>query len=201
MDGVIFDTIHLSKKALMESHPGITEEQYSELHTGNFHEEIKKYSHLKTELTDEEEEKRKVAYSESKSKSTIFDGMKDLLVDLHKLGVILVLNTSAYNRNCLPLLEVSSMTNLFDFVADADLSKSKVEKFDLIVHRYNLAKEELLFVTDAVGDVVEAETAGIPTIAVTWGASSEAHFKKENYRYLKQIVNTVSDLRNSLIKF
>lgn len=200
MDGVIYDSIPIAEEFYLKSHPGMTSEMYKMMHSGNFHEESKKYSHFKIEETEEERLNRHILYAEIKRDSKMFDGMMDLLKDLHKDGYLLVLNTNAFNRNCLPLLEKSGITHLFDFIATAELSKSKIEKFKLIEDKYNITRENFLFITDSIGDVKEAEIAKVPTIAVTWGVHNKTFFEKGNYSSLVAVVNTVEELSQFIKK-
>ena len=52
----------------------------------------------------------------------------------------------------------------------------------------------MIFVTDTLGDVLEAKTAGINTIAVTWGAHDRIYFNNDIHENLKAIVDTIEDL-------
>ena len=200
MDGVLFDTIPFTRKSFIERRPGLTEEMYNEIHSGNFHVEAEKYSHLKIRETEEETQKFYAEYGEQKSKTVPFDGIKDLLTDLHNKGYLLVLNTNAYAKNTLPLLKNSGFDELFDFVAPAEVSKDKVEKFKLIEEKYKTDKGDLLFVTDALGDVKDAEVAGVPTIAVTWGVHNRSFFVREKHSNLIAIVDTVKELHDILLE-
>lgn len=201
MDGVLIDSIPFAKKYFMANHPGVTSEMYDEIHCGNFHEEIKKYSHLNKEKNEEERKIRQQQYSEIKSKTPMFKGMRELLEKLHYEGYILVLNTNAYKRNTLPILENLKISHLFDFVADAEISKDKIEKFKLIEHKYKAEKENALFVTDALGDVRDADVADIPTVAVTWGVHNKSFFEREKNHNLIGIVNTVEELGEFIKKY
>ncbi|MFZ1655059.1 MAG: HAD family hydrolase [Candidatus Moraniibacteriota bacterium] len=200
MDGVLFDTIPYAEESFLGGHLGVTSDMYKELHSGNFHEEIKKYSHLKKEETEEEVARRNLAYSEKKKEAVMFEGIDSLLKALHSVGYLLMLNTNAFERNCLPLLERSGIMSLFDLIATAEFSKSKVEKFKLIEEKYDASKADMLFVTDALGDVKEAETAGIPTIAVTWGVHDDTFFNREKHSNLVKIAHTVKELRDFLLR-
>ena len=115
MDGVLFDSITFARDFFLAGHPGMTEEMYNELHCGNYHEEVTKYAHLKKEETEEEKEKRKIVYAEEKCKTQIHQGIKELLGNLRNAGYTLAVNTNAFDRNCLPLLENAGIKNLFDF--------------------------------------------------------------------------------------
>lgn len=199
MDGVLFDTIPYAKKNTLEGYPGMTSAMYKELHSGNYHEELKKHASIKKEESQEDEGRRRLAYAEKKKDSPLFEGIKELLNELHDFGHILVLNTNAFEKNCLPLLEKKGIESLFDMIATADLSTSKVEKFELIEKKYNAHKNDTVFITDALGDVREAKTAGIPTIAVTWGVHDISFFKREKHHNLIAVINTVKELRNFLL--
>lgn len=196
MDGVLFDSIGFAKESFLKGHPGMTDEMYREMGMGNFYEEMEKYAHLKTPETEEEAAKRKAVYAETKSRTPMFDGTKELLISLHGSGYVLVLNTNAYERNCLPLLERSGIMPLFSLIAAAELSKSKVEKFRLIDEKYGFSKEDTLFITDSLGDVREADEAGIPTVAVTWGIHDESYFNREPHANLIGIADSVVRLKD-----
>lgn len=199
MDGVLFDTIPYAEKNTLEGYPGMTSAMYKELHSGNYHEELKKHASIKKEESQEEEEGRKLAYAEKKKDSPLFEGIKDLLNELHDFGHILILNTNAFEKNCLPLLERADIKSLFDMIATADFSTSKVEKFELIKEKYDSLKSDIVFITDALGDVRDADIAGIPTVAVTWGVHDITFFNREKHHNLIAIMDTVKELRNLLL--
>jgi HAD superfamily hydrolase (TIGR01509 family) len=200
MDGVIFDSIPIAEESLLEDHPGMTSEMFREMAGGNFHEEMKKYSKLRKEETEEERAKRHVTYALKKSKAPMFEGIKELLENLHNTGVLLILNTSAYERNSLPLLEKSGIKSLFNLIATAELSKSKIEKFKLIEDKYSVDKGEILFITDSLGDIKEADIAQIPTVAVTWGIHDRKFLEQEKHSNLIGIVDTVKELSDFIKK-
>lgn len=201
MDGVIFDSIEESMKTVAKQYPGLTPKMHKELLTGNFHEEIKKITLPKKIETEEEIKIRQEEYSKIKSKSPMYEGIENLLIKLHGLGYILALNTSAFSRNTLPILENSKITHLFDTVATAELSKSKMEKFEMIRDKYTVTEENVLFVTDTLGDLREADEANIPTIIVTWGAHDRSYFDREKHNNLIDMVDTPKELINSIITY
>lgn len=200
MDGVIFDSIPIAQKHFMESHPGVTAEDYVEMYSGNVFEEVKKYDHLKVKLSDEDKESRRKIFAETKAKAPLFPGIKELLQKLHSEEVTLVLNTNAYERNTHPLLEAGGIDKLFDMVAAAEMSTNKVEKFRIIEEKYGLDKDEVVFVTDSLGDLKEAREAGVPTIAVTWGVHDESYFRRESFDNLVSIVSSAGELESEIEK-
>ena len=196
LDGVLVDSIDFMRTFFMENHSGITKEMYRELFVGNYLEESKKYTHLIVPRSEEEKTTRFTKYTKAKSRLPLFDGMKELLEKLHSFGFILILNTTTYNKTCLPLLEYANIHSFFDFIATADISKSKVEKFEIIKERYALTADEIIFVTDSLGDVREAGMAHIPTVAVTWGVHDTSYFTREQHNNLKAIVHKVDELKS-----
>jgi phosphoglycolate phosphatase len=198
MDGVIFDSVAFAAQHVRSQYPDMTEEMHQELLSGNFHEELAKLTIPKLQLTDEERATRKLEYSKNKLTMPLYGGIKELLIDLHNQGYLLMLNTSAYERNCIPLLERENLTRLFTLVAAAELSKSKVEKFNIIKEQYGVTADEMIFVTDTLGDLREAERAGVPTVAVTWGGHNETFFTREPHTNLIKIVNSMSELKETI---
>ncbi len=200
MDGVLFDTIPYAEKVTMESYPGMTSVMYKELHSGNYHEELQKHTSLKKAMSEEEEHEHRLAYAEKKKHTPLFEGIESLLNELHKRDHILILNTNAFEANCLPLLKRAGIQALFDMVATAEVSKSKVEKFRIIKEKYSVDISDTLFITDALGDVKEAEAAGIPVVAVTWGVHDSSFFNREKHPHLVGVMNTVNELREFLLQ-
>jgi len=202
MDGVLFDTVDFVYENFFKPmYPNITREIYKELSCENVFEVMSKINLPKKLETEEEKTIRLQKYAEDKSKLPLFAGVRELLEKLHKQDFILVINTSAVNRNCLPIFDYSKTMHLFDLVASAELSKSKVEKFKIIQEKYNVDKKNILFVTDTVGDVKEAEEAEIPTIAVTWGTHDRDYFNRYKFSNLISIVDSVKELEEFIENF
>ncbi len=196
MDGVIFNSGSIATEYLKELFPLITKEQQQKLLDGNFYEELAKLKLLHPEKIETEEEKdaRRLRYAENKLQAPIYKGMKELLTQLFADGYIITLNTSATAKNCIPLFEREDILHLFDFIATSETSKSKVEKFAIIKDTYKTDNENMLFITDTLGDVREAKVAGIPTIAVTWGAHDTNYFFQEENKNLLGVVESVKEL-------
>lgn len=194
LDGVLFDSIAISEQYFFDVYPGSTKEMVRDLLSGNYHDEIQKITIPKKQETEVEKNLRRQIHAENKSKSPMYPGSKELLEQLHQDHYILALNTSAYERNCLPLLERNNILHLFDFLGTAELSTSKVEKFKMIKEKYNLDTSNLLFITDTLGDIRESDIAHIPTIAVTWGVHDRDYFAREEHSNLIAIIDSFAEL-------
>lgn len=195
MDGVLFDSVKLVIEYFEKLHPGVPPGTHEKLSMGNIHEGLKTVASYKAQRTDEETVAFREEYLTKKAQITMYDGMKKLVHDLHEAGYILNLNTSATLTNCLPSLDGENITALFDFIATKDISPSKAEKFRIIQEKYSVETNEMIFITDTLGDVREAEEVGVPTIAVTWGEHTRSYFTQDTYQTLLGIVDTVPELR------
>jgi phosphoglycolate phosphatase-like HAD superfamily hydrolase len=101
--------------------------------------------------------------------------------------------------NCEPLLKYSKIDKFFDYVATKEVAIGKVEKFNIILEKYNVSKDETVFVTDTLGDLMESKSAGIPTIAVTYGAHNRSFFMRESHSNLVSIVDSVEELGRMIV--
>lgn len=202
LDGVLFDTTEHVISFFLERFPTLTREKVHEMWTGNFDEEISKFrvDNKPIDETPEQKHEKNKIYSEKKLKLPMFPGTKELLFTLHNSGRILVVNTSALEKNCLPLLEQAGILNTFDFVATKKLSPSKIEKFKMIAEKYGVSPEEMIFVTDTLGDIRDADVANVPTIAVTWGAHDHSYFSREEHKNLIKVVDSVGELQECLVE-
>lgn len=196
LDGVLVDSTKLISDFFLVTYPTLTENAFNELLTGNLHEEIKKFNleNKPIDKTPEEREARDKEYFQKKMEIPLYAGVPAFLEDLHKTGYILTINTSASDTNCKPLLKKSDILKFFDFIATKDVSISKVEKFKIISEKYGVKPEEMIFVTDTLGDLREADEMGVPTVAVTWGAHDASYFKREPHKNLVGIVDSIDDL-------
>jgi len=202
LDGVLFDSTELVSSFFMYMYPTMTREILNEIYTGNFPEEIEKFkiNNKPIEETPEEKKKRIEEYPKKKLATPMYSGIRELLKTLHLSGHILTINTSAFEQNCLPLLEYSQIKEYFDFIATIEISKSKVDKFKIIEDKYDIPKEDTIFITDTLGDIKEAELAGVQTVAVTWGVHDRSYFTRESHGNLIAIIDSVKELGDFLEK-
>jgi len=200
MDGVLFDNELIIQKSVLGQYPGMTVEMGRELLTGNFHEGLKNFHLERITETPEEMAVRKAKYEEEKANAPMYIGARELLQDLHQDGYIIALNTSAFERYCFPLLEKAGIKELFDMIGTAEVSKSKLEKFEIIKEKYNASLEDMIFVTDTLGDIREAEQAGVPTIAVSWGVHDHSFFNRMPLSNLVAIVDSMQELEDVIEK-
>ncbi len=107
MDGVILDSLELALKTLMAQFPTMVAADYKQILCGNFHEELAKFelTHTRKFETEAEKQTRQNIWEKTKSTCRLYDGVYDFLKRLHEYGYVLVINTSALTRNCIPTLQ------------------------------------------------------------------------------------------------
>lgn len=57
----------------------------------------------------------------------------------------------------------------------------------------------MIFITDTLGDIRDADLANVPTVAVTWGAHNRSFFNREPHKNLVKIVDDVEELQRYLL--
>jgi len=201
LDGVLVDSPAHVLRFFLDTYPTLTKGQMDEMLTGNFPQAMDEFKSTHTPIveTEEQNKKRHKEYTDKKAELPLYEGIQELLHSLHDKGYVLVVNTSALEKNCLPILEHAGISKLFDFVATKELATTKVEKFRTIGDKYKMLPSDMIFVTDTLGDVREADEANVPTIAVTYGAHDRTFFEREPHDNLVKVVDSVQDLREYLL--
>lgn len=202
LDGVIFDSPGRVSKMLYDLYPTMTEEKLQMILSGNFHDELEKFKLTNTSrLSEQERVEYFKRYTEDKASVPMFDGIQHLIKTLHNKGFNLIINTSAFEKNCFPMLEKCNIKEYFNFIATAEVSKSKVDKFQIIQDKYGLSKKDMVFITDTLGDIREADLCGMQTIAVTWGAQNRENLTVEPHNNLIDVVDTMKELEDVIGRY
>jgi phosphoglycolate phosphatase len=97
---------------------------------------------------------------------------------LKKLGALHIIS-STKEESIKKFLKYNKL-NYFDEILGYDFHKSKVEKFKYLLNKYNLKSDEVVFVSDTLGDILEAAEVNIRTIAVDYGFHDTDRLKKGN---------------------
>lgn len=188
-DGVLLNEYSKHYELTTKQIDGITEEEFKRMFEGNVHEETNK---LKERDTGFDLVKH---FDEHKRSLIISDEIKDFLVELSKkylLGII----TSALESGTVDSLDSNGLNGLFSFVYGYETDSLKTKKFEIAMENFDFSGEECVFVTDTVGDVLEAKKAGIRTIAVDFGYHERERLEKSKPF---KIVSSFTELRDSIL--
>jgi phosphoglycolate phosphatase len=189
-DGVLEDTFDWNFEVAKKRYKGINKEEYRTWFNGNIYEHpcvleagpmnIKEYFKI-----------YKKGFANKKLKSNYIKLLKDL-----KKEFILVIISSIDEDIILPYLKRSNALNLFDDVWGYKTELSKANKFKKFLEKYKISGENCLFITDTLGDILEAKKVGILTVGVTWGYHSKKALLEGNPIF---IANTIEELKEYLL--
>lgn len=98
------------------------------------------------------------------------------LAENYRLAII----SSNISSPVVEFLKRFDAAHYFEDVLGGDVHRSKIEKVNMLFARYELAPEHCVFVTDTLGDMREAEKAGVASIGVSWGFHDRARLEKGN---------------------
>jgi phosphoglycolate phosphatase-like HAD superfamily hydrolase len=161
-DGVIADTLELNWQLVHHLHPETTRTQYQiDHHRGNvFEAPVVPF----TDVSVTEYYRR---YNESLSLSHI----EDAIPALHSLGAQYRLHI--VSSNCeLAITRVLTEAGIdqdFGLILGKEAHESKVEKFHHLASAEHFSLTDALFITDTLGELLEAQKVGVPAIAVSFG--------------------------------
>ena len=120
----------------------------------------------------------------------IFPEMKDVVAELSK-NYSLIIVSSTTTEQIKNFLAKYELENHFTEIMGNDVHHSKIEKVKLVFSKYKTDSKNCVFITDTLGDIIEAKHNNISAICVSWGFN-----KKETLlRGLPfRIVDKASDL-------
>lgn len=145
------------------------------------------------------EEEQKVYYEAITNKdcpeAKAYPGVVDLIKKLKESGVSMVILSSDPPETIFPEMKKFGLENIFDEAVVKIHDKS--DGIEGLIERNNFKKEETVFIGDSNHEVEVGKKAGIKTIAVTWGFSTEKNLKATNPDYL---VHNIKELEEILLK-
>ncbi|MFH1223843.1 MAG: HAD hydrolase-like protein [Pseudomonadota bacterium] len=131
----------------------------------------------------------------------IFSGIKDMLIELSKhyrLGIL----TSNSTINVLKILKNNEIDNFFNFMYTKCPPFGKSRHLKKLIRRECYSKLDVVYVGDEIRDIDSCIIAGVPIIAVTWGANSEKILRETgaNYYAVKpwDIVTIASEINSPI---
>jgi len=130
-------------------------------------------------------------------KARLFDGMREVVESLSH-AYILIIVSSTITSPIQGFLEKHHIGRYFSEVMGADVHTSKHEKIKMIFEKYQTSAPECVFITDTLGDMVEAKKERVGAIAVPWGFHPRKTLEKgEPFR----IVDTPADIPPAIVEY
>lgn len=165
-DGVIHDTFEFHRKKTSEfARTELSADAFRDLHNGNFFENgLEALKH--------------VDWAEyglfTRPELSLLQIKEDVRAVLLKLRVTYDLFIVSANlaENISAYLNSNRLSDVFKDILGMEAHTSKADKFRLVFKKHGLGPEDCLFVTDTLGDILEAKALGLRVVAVDFGYHS-----------------------------
>ncbi|PIR03956.1 MAG: hypothetical protein COV59_02115 [Candidatus Magasanikbacteria bacterium CG11_big_fil_rev_8_21_14_0_20_39_34] len=172
-DGVLLNNYELHYNFSQNQITDITREEHRRLFDGNIHIEREKLAHRNTGFD------LKKHFSDAKVNAVIETEIKKILKLLTKTYTIGIV-TSAKEYGVKGCLQNNQLDSVFSFIYGYETALLKKDKFQKMYREFNVSPDECLFITDTLGDILEAHEVGIDTIAVDFGFHEKERLMRGN---------------------
>jgi HAD superfamily hydrolase (TIGR01509 family) len=158
---------------------------------------------LKDICKDEYESARKDYYDYYKDNHSIaqlYDGIKSLIIEIKKSGILLSIFTGKGRTSALITLDEFELTKYFDLIVsgdDVENHKPSPEGINKFLNMFNLNPKDVLMIGDAPSDIIAAKEAGVEIASVVWDSYAEVEVQKLNSINL---FHSVDELRDFIFK-
>jgi phosphoglycolate phosphatase len=145
-------------------------------------------------------ERYKFHYSQSMDDISLFKGVLELLVTLKQRNHLLAVATGKSRRGLDDALQAVELKGLFHASRTADQTAGKPDPLMLheLMQELNVSPERTLMIGDTTHDLLMAQNAGCPSVAVSYGAHEPAAFAAFNPLY---IAHSVAELEAWMAEF
>lgn len=187
-DGVLLDSKKFHYQAIQQfSGACLSEEDFARMHDGNF------FGHTVPTLQNVDWNGYRDFVFLEQVKCSLQDECRRFLESVSRKFPLFIV-TSGGQRNISMLLENNGVRALFQEILGFEAGLAKAEKFGSILLRHALRAEEVIFITDTLGDILEAHDVGIRTIAVDFGFHDRSRLESGNpYRIVSRF-REISDI-------
>jgi len=207
MDGVIVDTEPVHRYAYYKQFEELNIEVSEELYTSftgnstrNIFQKLKDIFQLEHEVEDLIQRKRSIFNDafDTKKDLELLDGVRNLIVDLHKNGVQLILASSASKVTIERVFNRFELHQYFTHkVSGEDFPKSKPHPaiFEHAASLSTAPKESCIVIEDSTNGIIASKAAGILCIGY-----NSLHSKNQDLSIADFVVNHFDELNYASVK-
>lgn len=175
-DGVIYPSQDYHVNKLNEVfNIGLTMEDYRDAGRGNTNILMRKKEKFKEVIWDTYHKEIEIDFPTLK----VNDEVKKVLINFSEKYNLFIIS-SGHNKQIIDFLKNNNIYNLFSdclFVEDHFL---KTKKFKILEKRFDISSDNSIFITDTIGDIIEAREVGYKSIGITGGSHSREVLETEN---------------------
>ncbi len=159
-DGVLADTYVFNMGLTKEVGHDVDHKDFKAHHDGNVLEEPK------IPFTKESADNFFSKYLERVTEVKPFFSL-DNIKNLREISPLYIISSS--QKESIQKFLNHNQLDFFDEILGVEFHKSKVEKFNFLFKKYGFKSDEVVFVSDTLGDILEAKKVDVKTIAVDFG--------------------------------
>lgn len=121
-----------------------------------------------------------------KNETEIFPDISEVIEELSKIYNLIIISST--NSDIIRhFLEKHKIVGCFQWILGNDVHENKTAKIEMVFGKYAVSARDCVFVTDTVGDVLEAKKVEVGSIGVTWGFHShETLSQSDTFRLTKR---------------
>lgn len=201
VDGVILDSFEylyaaISRYLKQQKNVDLTREQFRSFFEGNPVEQLSTFAGFKTLDKLSAWFHAKSILFESYYESQVFAGMQDVLTQLaqrHTLAVV----TSSPADLVMERFKQVGLYELFSAYLGPESAVHKDKKIRSACAQFKVQEQDAWFITDTLGDLIEAKRTNIKTIAVSWGYHPQALLASAQPDYVAETVDALQTFLTS----
>lgn len=190
-DGVLEDTFDWNFKVAKKRYKGINKEDYRTWFNGNIYEHP-----IVLEAGPMNVEEYFDIYKKGFIGKNLNNKFKKLLEELYEKYTLVIIS-SIDEDIIFPYLKRSKALYFFKDIWGYNTEMSKIKKFKSFLKKYKISNNGCLFITDTLGDILEANEVGIPSLGVSWGYHNKKTLLKGNPVF---VADSIDELKNFLLK-
>jgi len=179
-DGTIADTINFIRTVF--DFPEMKNIDWEELKDKGAREAFRSLGVSLAEIPFILKKARNLLYKEVEKIKPI-EGMEKALLEIKKRSSQIGILTSCSRKTVEKFLQINNL-NFFDFIYSEGDIFNKAKRLNGLLKEKRLDPQCVFYIGDETRDVEAAKTAGVKTIAVTWGFNSEKILRKQSPDYL-----------------
>ncbi|HPS21395.1 MAG TPA: HAD family hydrolase [Candidatus Paceibacterota bacterium] len=173
-DGVLVNTIEFCFNGHKKSNPDLTFEKFQSFCDGNWHDGLCKAVEDGAHTIPEN---WSAIYGEKLKELTVSEILDETIKILsEKYLLTVVSSTDSFLID--NFLKKENVRECFSDILGADVERSKVIKINSLLKKYDLKLDDVVFITDSLGDILEANECGVKSVGVTWGIHPRKNLEK-----------------------
>lgn len=168
-DGVLVDSYKISYFSHQASGGKLSHKKYRQLFLGNIYQNTTKQIIFKKDF---------FFYYKELLKDLKPVPYADKVLNLLAKKYLLIIVSSTPENLIAQFLNKYALKKYFKTILGKNFDHSKIIKINFALKKYRMIKNNCLFITDTVGDIVEARKCGVKSVAVSQGFHSPATLRK-----------------------